>query len=182
MRSEIIKELAGGNSSPRARFKVADLLNTNKGKTIAFVGAGGKSTAMFQLPRELHQPILITTTTHLGAWQIPLANSRIVAREASDLADLEFRGTTLITGFIQDDRVASVSEDMLYWLHAYSQRHNVTLLIEADGSRQKALKSPNENEPAIPDFVDVVIVVAGLSGLRKSLMMKMSIARTFSRL
>ncbi len=45
----------------------------------------------------------------------------------------------------------------------------MTLLIEADGSRQKALKAPNEHEPVIPEFTDAVIVVAGLSGLGKSL-------------
>ena len=45
----------------------------------------------------------------------------------------------------------------------------MTLLIEADGSRQKALKAPNEREPVIPEFTEAVIVVAGLSGLGKSL-------------
>ncbi len=45
----------------------------------------------------------------------------------------------------------------------------MTLLIEADGSRQKALKVPNEREPVIPEFTDAVIVVAGLGGLGKSL-------------
>jgi molybdenum cofactor cytidylyltransferase len=43
------------------------------------------------------------------------------------------------------------------------------LLIEADGSRQKPLKAPGEHEPPIPDFVESVIVVAGLSGLGKPL-------------
>jgi len=43
------------------------------------------------------------------------------------------------------------------------------MLIEADGSRQLPLKAPAEHEPAIPDFVDTVVVVAGLSGLGKPL-------------
>jgi molybdenum cofactor cytidylyltransferase len=42
-------------------------------------------------------------------------------------------------------------------------------LIEADGSRQKALKAPGEHEPPIPDFARVVVVVAGLGALGKPL-------------
>ncbi len=42
-------------------------------------------------------------------------------------------------------------------------------MIEADGSRQKPLKAPGEHEPPIPDFVHLVVVVAGLSGLGRQL-------------
>jgi molybdenum cofactor cytidylyltransferase len=41
------------------------------------------------------------------------------------------------------------------------------LLIEADGSRQRPLKAPADHEPVIPDFVDMVVVLVGLSGLGK---------------
>ncbi len=40
--------------------------------------------------------------------------------------------------------------------------HAVPLLIKADGARQKPLKAPAEHEPPIPDFVETVVVVAGL--------------------
>ena len=42
-------------------------------------------------------------------------------------------------------------------------------MIEADGSRQKPLKAPGEHEPPIPDFVQTVVVVVGLSALGKPL-------------
>ena len=84
------------------------------------------------------------------------------------VCELEFRGVTLLVVLL-DDRITSVSKDVLYWLHAYAQKHNIALLIEADGSRQKALKTPNDHEPVIPEFTDAVVVVAGLSGLGKSL-------------
>lgn len=41
------------------------------------------------------------------------------------------------------------------------------MLIEADGSRQKSLKVPEEWEPAIPSFANVVISVVGLDCLGK---------------
>jgi probable selenium-dependent hydroxylase accessory protein YqeC len=47
--------------------------------------------------------------------------------------------------------------------------HNLSLLIEADGSHTCPLKAPAEHEPAIPDFAQTIIVVAGLKGLGKPL-------------
>jgi len=150
-------------------LRLSPPFNTGRGRTIAFVGAGGKTTAIFQLARELPPPVLVTTTTHLGAWQIPLADHHIIAQNKGDVTDRGFHGVTLITGPIEDDRATSVNENILYWLQTYVQEHAMTLLIEADGSRQKALKAPNEREPVIPEFTDAVIVVAGLSGLGTSL-------------
>ncbi len=43
------------------------------------------------------------------------------------------------------------------------------LLIEADGSRLHPLKAPAIQEPPIPDFAQMVVVTAGLSGLGKPL-------------
>ena len=40
---------------------------------IAFVGAGGKSTAIFQLAHEL-SPAIVTTSTHIGTWQASAAD------------------------------------------------------------------------------------------------------------
>jgi molybdenum cofactor cytidylyltransferase len=64
----------------------------------------------------------------------------------------------------------------LHWLRAICGRHAIPLLIEADGSRQHPLKAPAKNvsgqfggEPPIPDFVETVAVVAGLSGLGQPL-------------
>ncbi|MFZ1042280.1 MAG: selenium cofactor biosynthesis protein YqeC [Anaerolineales bacterium] len=150
-------------------LRLSPQLDTNRARAIALVGAGGKTTAIFQLARELPPPILVTTTTHLGTWQIPLADQHLVAQKTSDLDNYEFSGVTLIADSIQGDRVVGVNDDVLCWLCAYSKTHNITLLIEADGSRQKALKAPNQHEPVISEFTDTVIVVAGLSGLGKEL-------------
>jgi hypothetical protein len=50
-------------------------------------------------------------------------------------------------------------------LRELAGHHDLPLLIEADGARQKALKAPAAHEPAIPEFVDMVVVLAGLSAL-----------------
>ncbi len=136
----------------------------------AFVGAGGKTTAIFQLARELTAPVIVTTTTHIGDWQIRLADTRMIVRGISDFAGFQPRGVALVSGPLNADaRAESPSADVLLWLHDYSQAHGVPLLIEADGSRQRPLKAPGPHEPVIPDYVDMVVSVAGLSGLAKPL-------------
>ncbi len=43
------------------------------------------------------------------------------------------------------------------------------MIIEADGARKLPIKAPAEHEPVIPEFVNTVITVIGLSGLGKPL-------------
>ncbi len=57
-------------------------------RRIAFVGAGGKTTAMFQLSHEL-APALATASTHSGVWQLGAADRHIVWPEGDPLPDIE---------------------------------------------------------------------------------------------
>ncbi len=59
-------------------MQLIDALRYSKRTTLAFVGAGGKTTAIFKAARELSgtrgldghpKTVLVTTTTHFGAWQ-----------------------------------------------------------------------------------------------------------------
>lgn len=139
-----------------------------RGEGIAFVGAGGKTTAMFQLARELGTKVIVTATSHLGVWQTPLADRHIVAGSPHDIGEFE-AGVTLVTGKIEGERTQPVNPDVLNSLREKLKRDGTPLLIEADGARQKPLKAPAAHEPPIPDFVETVIVVAGLSGIGKRL-------------
>lgn len=136
---------------------------------VAFTGAGGKTTALFQLARELHPPVIVSATTHLGVWQIPLADEHILAKKTDDLLNLSPRGVLLVTGEIEGQRTKGPELSTISWLHEYCERYALPLLIEADGSRQRPLKAPGEHEPLIPDFVQVVVAMTGLTGLGKAL-------------
>jgi molybdenum cofactor cytidylyltransferase len=139
-------------------------------RAVAFVGSGGKTTAIFRLARQLPEPVIVTTTTHLGAWQTASADRHIVARHAGDLPEAAADGVTLVTGpLATEERYSSPPSDVLGHLHENAGRHGYFLLIEADGSRQKPLKAPAPHEPAIPPFADLVVVVAGLTGLGRPL-------------
>lgn len=152
-------------------MKLAQALRISQIPDIAFAGAGGKTTALFHLARELLPPVIITATSHLGVWQIPLADKHIIAKTPAAVEAIEhgMSGVLLVTGEIRDDRTRPVDNRALSWLREYCGHHSLPLLIEADGSRQKPLKAPAEHEPAIPKFIEQVVVTAGLSGLGKPL-------------
>ena len=142
---------------------------------VAFVGAGGKTTALFQAAREL-APCIVTTTTHLGAWQADEADEQIIVGEHDSIQDClhpsgyaQKKSVILVTGPEKKNRLTSLSDDELAGLAEYCKSHSLPLLIEADGARGKPLKAPKAHEPVIPDFVDTVVVVAGLSGVGKGL-------------
>jgi molybdenum cofactor cytidylyltransferase len=137
---------------------------------VSFVGAGGKTTALFQLAHELakDKPVLVTSSTHLGAWQIPLADCHSAANRTEDVQIPE-QGVYLVTGETENNRTKPVSEAVMKWLHAEAVSLDLPLLVEADGSRRKPLKAPAAHEPPIPNFSDLVVHVTGLSALGKLL-------------
>lgn len=154
-------------------MELAHAFRINSGESIAFSGAGGKTTALFHLAQQLKPPVLVTTTTHLSSDQLALADQTINLDESIDLEDLFSTLTdeviVLIGNKDRDDRVQGLPEWQLNAVAEIAKRRKITLLIEADGSRQHPLKAPAGHEPVIPLFVDHVVVLAGLSALGKPL-------------
>ncbi|MEZ0395867.1 MAG: selenium cofactor biosynthesis protein YqeC [Anaerolineales bacterium] len=140
--------------------------------TLALSGAGGKTSALFQLARQLSgslfPAVLVTTTTHLGVWQTAGADRHLTVASRADLDSLEDTlppGVTLVSGPPVDDRLTGLAADDLMWLHEMCRRRAIPLLIEADGARRRALKAPADYEPLIPACAESVVVLAGLLGL-----------------
>ena len=153
------------------RITLAKALRTESSPCVAFIGAGGKTTAMFQLARQLPTPVIVTATSHLGVWQIPFADKHIITDTPAALEDIEhgLQGVILVTGSMDRERTRPVNNNLLDWLRQFCGYHSIPLLIEADGARQKPLKAWAEHEPPIPSFVEQVLQVVGLSGLGKIL-------------
>lgn len=138
---------------------------------IAFVGAGGKTSAIRTLSNELSQEyVFITTTTHFGIDQVGFADFHWTIDQTDDLKKLGrlVPGRHIFTGpVIEKIRWGGLSNDSMKLLFEMAGTYNAPLLIEADGARRMALKAPAEHEPVIPKFVNTVIVCCGLSILEK---------------
>lgn len=138
----------------------------------AIIGSGGKTTALFQLARLLPAPVVVTVTTHLGKWQVGLADQHLIVTRPEDIESKtgQIEGVCLLTGEEgHDDRIKGLDGASLSTLERLSASLKFPLLVEADGSRQKPLKAPAEYEPVVPEWVNMVIVVCGVSGLGKPL-------------
>lgn len=150
-------------------IKALRLDRSNRIPVICLAGSGGKTTALFTLGRQLMQRerkrlVILTATSHLGVWQASLADHHLII-ENTDAVQLPAEGLVLVTGSIDEERTGPVNTNTLNWLHAFTKEHEIPLLIECDGSRQKPLKAPAAHEPPIPAFAELVIYTAGLSAL-----------------
>ena len=134
---------------------------------VAFIGGGGKTTAMFRLARELVQAgasVVTTTTTRIFAAQIGLAPIHFEADSALPSgveAALAETRHVLVTGRLQagSGKAPGVPVDLIDQLRRLPG--NPTILIEADGSRMRPFKAPAEHEPVIPHETTLVVPVIG---------------------
>jgi molybdenum cofactor cytidylyltransferase len=162
-------------------MRLIDAVRYSLGSNIAFVGAGGKTTAMYVIAREIlaesdrnwaQRSVFVTTTTHMGAWQSAYADHVFQISISSDITQLENllpQGVVLVSGKETNNRLGGLSHEKLEQLYKLASKYKIPLLIEADGSRLHPLKAPARHEPVIPEFVENVIVVAGMQGLGKPL-------------
>jgi molybdenum cofactor cytidylyltransferase len=154
-------------------MKLSYALRLSSAPRLALVGAGGKTTALFQLAREFNTPVLVTTTTHLSVEQAQLGDVHFIVESPDQIAALQtgqVRGVCVFSGPPDGaGRLAGLAAPALERLLRLADDLSLPLLIEADGSRQLPVKAPAAHEPAIPPFVDTVVVLAGLSALDKPL-------------
>jgi len=148
---------------------------------LALTGAGGKTSAMFQIAHELirtapesaSQTVLLTATTHLSSEQLTLADQHYFITVPEDVAALDTNrppGITLLAGPVVDGgRTAGLDKALMRRVHELADSQHLPLLIEADGSRQLPVKAPADHEPVVPHWVTTVVVVAGLSALGQPL-------------
>ncbi len=138
---------------------------------IAFVGAGGKTSTIFQLANEYPGRVMVTTTTHVGTWQIDKNCEQIKVQENANIFEIIESSKKKIlfftSGYISNERIKGLDQKQVNMVRKLAENYAIPLLIEADGSRQLPIKAPAIYEPVIPEFVDTVVVMASLQCLGK---------------
>jgi molybdenum cofactor cytidylyltransferase len=166
-------------------MRLFDATRIGKAPRLALAGAGGKTTAMFRLGRDLVNSavtkgaagtVLLTSTTHLAAGQLSFSDHHFTIYSSQDIDALGAQlpsGVVLLTGPLgPGQRTRGLDQKAMLHLLALAETSPggpLPLLVEADGSRQRPLKVPAGHEPVVPDWVDQVLVFAGLSALGKPL-------------
>lgn len=142
------------------------------GKCISIVGAGGKTSLMFQLAREFCEDGLkcvVLTSTHIYRpdpdQALTITDQHPDAKTALAAALLCKLPVAIGSPEESTGKLCPPSDELLaaFWELAD------WVMVEADGSRQLPVKIPAAHEPEILEPSDVIIAVAGLSSLGKPL-------------
>jgi probable selenium-dependent hydroxylase accessory protein YqeC len=154
---------------------LCDGLGISPGHVVGIAGAGGKTSLMYALGRELASAgrrVVLTTTTKIiypeGAevaevllgpeTDVTLAGAESRLEESRPLLVGREKKHTKITGF------SAWFVDALY-----KHLAPVTLIAECDGAMGKSLKVPRGWEPVVPSATTVYIVVVGADCMGKPL-------------
>ena len=147
------------------------------GGVISLVGAGGKTTLMFRIARELAaagETVLTTTTTRIYRPEPAQSAQVVVAAEpAAALAELaarlrQSRHVTAAAGLISEaGKLAGYLPESVDALRAAGLFR--WIIVEADGAARRPLKAPSAHEPVIPACTDWVIALAGMAAVGRPL-------------
>jgi molybdenum cofactor cytidylyltransferase len=154
-------------------MQLSKALRLKPGFSVAFVGAGGKTSATRRIVDEISGElgddfkfVLITTTTRIGQSQNDLANYHLIDPSEDQMTALpellEQHRSVLVTGPDLEGKWIPPKDSVIHGLHQAAAETGALLLIEADGARSRSLKAPDKHEPVIPEFVDLVVPMAGL--------------------
>ncbi len=148
------------------------------GGVVSLVGAGGKTSLMFRIARELAEAgdsVLTTTTTKI-MWPAQTESPHVILADSIDEVLSRARKLLKETRHISavsyqtpphPDKVKGFPPQAInaFWKSGMFR----WILVEADGANRRPLKAPALYEPVIPDCSDWVIGLMGLIGVGKAL-------------
>jgi len=155
-------------------MRLRKALNIKPGDVVSFVGAGGKTTAIYKLAGELCQighSVITTTTTQI--WPPTPDQSPCLIVEADPQALLTKAETALRQhGHVtigrkinSEGKLEGLSADVLRDLYPVAD----VLLVEADGARGRSVKAPAAHEPVIPPSTTILVPVVAIDAVGKPL-------------
>lgn len=155
----------------------SELVGIGPNEVISIVGAGGKTSLMFHLARQLAyagKRVLTTTTTKILVPSVEQSQTLLISEDPRIILGrakaYEGSGVHLsaasaylpqarkLNGF-PPEAISTFEESELFdWL-----------VVEADGAARKPLKAPAAHEPVIPGNSTIVVAMAGLEVLGRPL-------------
>ena len=152
-------------------------LELSTGGVVCLVGAGGKTSLMFRLARELSaggDSVLTTTTTKI---QMPApaeseevvisAAADAIIRRARQFRTTNFHFTAVAEKLNSQHKLKGYAPEFIDDL--WKRRLFHWILVEADGAAGRSLKAPAVHEPVIPSCTQWVIGLVGLDAAGKTL-------------
>jgi molybdenum cofactor cytidylyltransferase len=144
---------------------LSERLGVGNHELISIVGAGGKSTVLFTLGRELAQAgcrAILTTTTRMARDQVTEPACWSIDPSAAE-GSLSAGSSLFVAVATVPGKVTGPTPDGVNRLFLETTADYV--VVEADGARSMSVKAPAGHEPVIPDQSTLVIVVAAIDAV-----------------
>ncbi len=156
--------------------RLSDLLEIPSRTLIALVGAGGKTTTMYTLARDLAEQgkrVITTTTTNIYIPRPGETERLLVDSEMSRLLRHLRDGwracwhVTVASAAIGSGKLKGLQPEqpILLLRHAGAD----VVIVEADGARHLKIKAPAEYEPVMPLQTGVVLLLLSAEALNQPL-------------
>lgn len=155
---------------------LVDSLGLRDREMISLVGAGGKTTLMFCLARELvlrGKKVITTTTTKILEPSSEETCRLVVSSDGKEIQHLTAlhldrdRHLTVARERLESGKLKGVSPEVA--ANLWDATGADTVIVEADGAAGRPVKAPREQEPVIPSNTTLVIALLGLDGVGQPL-------------
>lgn len=153
-------------------MKLHQAFDIARGDVVAFIGAGGKTSALFNLGYELAEMgwrVTATTTTSISLDQLEMMPYAVTVREGMGALSMALDESrfAFVYDEIRADNVYGPAQDFIPRM--LDSIASDVLLIEADYANGLPLKAPYADEPVIPRETSLVVPVASLAVLGQEL-------------
>jgi probable selenium-dependent hydroxylase accessory protein YqeC len=162
----------GGAQDPGGEGEVLKLhqaLGISSGDMAAFVGAGGKSSAILAIADELLEAgktVLAVPTTKMLVNEAEKIGPLVTSEDADELrakaGEALSGGASRVvvgSGLLSKNRVGGVEPAVVSSLAPLAD----VVLVEADGSRRRPIKGTAGHEPVLPEAATLVVAVGNIS-------------------
>jgi probable selenium-dependent hydroxylase accessory protein YqeC len=154
--------------------ELSESLGLKAREMISLAGAGGKTTLMFRLAKELFlkgKRVVTTTTTKILEPASGETVSLFINLDEEELKQFvhkhldEYKHITIARERLESGKLKGVSSDLVndFW----SSNEIDYIIIEADGAAGRPVKAPREREPVIPSSTTLVVAILGVDGVER---------------
>jgi len=156
-------------------MQLKDALALSRGDMIAVIGAGGKTTTLFKLAKELRDEgnkILLSSTTKAPKPSKPHVDRLFLVEDVDSFPEetAKIKAPVIVAagyGVDEDDKLIGLPAAWLDKLEA--SRQFDAILVEADSAASRLFKVPSELEPSVPERSDIVIWMMAIKAIGKPL-------------
>ena len=158
------------------RGAISEALGLKEREVISLVGAGGKTTLMYRLAKELllsGKRVVTTTTTKILEPKLKETNFLFVDSDEKKIKDFvwqhldQYRHLTVARERLGSGKLKGVLPDLVNELWSLDKVD--IIIVEADGAAGRPVKAPREWEPVIPTATTLVVAILGVDGVGREL-------------